>query len=697
VISVNALLRVLAAAGAAALFALLFGGAPGKWEDPYRNLLLTHRKPVPVARELLLLPMGDPAQGVGSAAPGRADLIWTLAELRAERVLLPPSWASGNAADADPSPSTDGIASRLDREFDRIDENIATLFEAIRIGAIDPTEADRFVNELRRLVSESKSRIRDGVEDGTDPQESSLEGLISVFGKDRIGTEPSDLGVSLPRYPSATARPIPPGGGDGVAGLRQLDTASIGEYISLRDRLAEELAVLEGEGYFDEVDPADRPSALRTRLRALREDVSARPSLSRVEAWREAADGYHHSVGILLDPEAEARLTARFVALEGATEGIAEETAAQIRGMRRDLEAAFTSLRADHAAVVAAREELSDAVAGSFVVIQEDGIGDDERAIAVNGALVGEHLRVPFGRSRVALLAAIGLLLGVLLSPFSFRTAFALSPAGLLVGAIIFPALFLAGDVWVDPASALGTVIAATGGTLAVAGLLAARTERVLAGRGVYRLPPRRAGRVARRGHLPKPETGRRLAAALVVAPEGRDGSRAVDLASFHRGVARRIRQLGGVVLGEDGLTVIAAVPAPVPARVSGRAGGASRPESADTRLAAHACAVVKELIAKPLPGGVAIRCGAEVGELLFYLSPIGGYRASGRALRYARRFCDLARKHRYPALFGENIVAACGPGGDARRFQEAGRLTLPNAEGGYPFYRLTETDLPSR
>jgi hypothetical protein len=694
VISVNALLRALAAAGAAALFALLFGGAPGKWEDPYRNLLLTHRKPVPVARELLLLPMGDPAQGVGSAAPGRADLIWTLAELRAERVLLPPSWASGNAADADPSPSTDGIASRLDREFDRIDENIATLFEAIRLGAIDPTEADRFVNELRRLVSESRSRIREGVEDGTDPRESSPAGLISVFGKDRIGTEPSDLGVSLPRYPSATARPIPPGGADGRAGFRQLTAASIGEYISLVDRLAEDLAVLEGEGYFDEVDPADRPSALRTRLRALRGEVSARPSLSRLEAWREATDDYHQSVGILLDPEAEARLTARFAALEGATEGIAEETAAQIRGMRRDLEAAFTSLRADHAAVVAAREELSDAVAGSFVVIQ-DGIGDDERALAVNGALVGEHLRVPIGRARVALLAAIGLLVGLLLSPFSFRTAVALSPVGLLVGAIIFPGLFLAGDVWVDPASALGSVIAATGATLAVAGLLAARTERVLAGRGVYRLPPRGVGRVTRRGHLSKPETGRRLAVALVVAPEGRDGSRAVDLASFHRGVARRIRQLGGIVLGEDGLTVIAAVPAPVPA--SGRAGGAYRPESADTRLAAHACAVVKELIAKPLPGGVVIRCGAEVGELLFYLSPIGGYRASGRALRYARRFCDLARKHRYPALFGENIVAACGPGGDARRFQEAGQLALPNAEGGYPFYRLTETDLPSR
>jgi hypothetical protein len=692
VISLNAIFRVLAATGGAALFALLVGGAPSGWDDPYLDVLLGFRKPVPVAEELLLMPISDASQRESPADPGPVDIIWTLAEVGAERVLLPRSWNSETVVGSrSSSSSAAGLSARLDREFDRIDENIATLFEAIRIGAIDPTEAERFVSELRRLVAESKTRIYDDPGDGAATQESSLDDLIATFGGDRVGMNLSDLGVSLPRYPSVTAEPIPPGGRDDSAGFRRLTAASIGRYISLSHRLAENLAARENEGYFDELAPADRPRAILARVRELRGGVSAHPSLARVKAWRAAVDGYNEAVGALIAGEAQALLTARFEALEGATEGLEEETAAQIREMRQEFDEAFTSLRADYVAVVAARRELSAAVAGSFVVLQDD-IGDDDRVAAVNSALVGEHLRAPFGWTRTALLAAIGLLVGLLLSPFSFRTAIALSPAGLLVGAMAFPVLFLVGDVWVEPGSAVGALFAATGATLLVAGLFAGRVERVLAGRGAYRLPPHALRRVTRRGYLPMTETGRRPAVAVVVAREAKDRSRAVDLPSFQRAVSQRIRQVGGVILGEDGFTVVSAFPAPAYDRA--RSGTALDP--ADTRLASYACSVVKELVAKPLPGGVAIRCGVELGDLLFYLSPIGGYRASGRALRYAHRFCDLARTYRHPALFGESVVAACGPGGDAPRFQEAGQLVLATGGGRFPFYRLTETDPPS-
>ncbi|MFO7780307.1 MAG: hypothetical protein R6W94_01625, partial [Spirochaetia bacterium] len=283
-------------------------------------------------------------------------------------------------------------------------------------------------------------------------------------------------------------------------------------------------------------------------------------------------------------------------------------------------------------------------------------------------ALAGEHLLAPVAWKRTLLLTAAGLIVGIVLAPFRFVVAAALSPAALLLVAALFPALFLAADIWVDPLSVAAVLLGAIFAATAAAGLSQWSVERTISGK----------------------QTGRRRTAVVVVAPE--NGRKAGALAAFHRATSRRIRQLGGVVVGEDGSTVFAVFDAPQAERATG---GESQ-QADDARLARGASAAAKELVSATLPAGITIRCGVEVGELQFYVSPIGGYRATGRPITYARRLCDLTHKLRCRALFGDSVVSAIRDEGDGRRFQEKGKLVVRGARDRYTFFSFTEIDPPS-
>jgi hypothetical protein len=301
-------------------FALSFlaNSSTNSWEAACLDALLQVREPTPVAREILLVDGGGTIGAEARREPAPAELIWTLAELRVERVLLPPSWPAVDGADTGASASARKRASLLEQEFALIDENIRALFEAIRIGSIDPNDADRFVEELRRIVADSKSRIQKGLVRGAGGSSVSVEELIEAFGSDRLGRELSELGVSLPSYPSAVAIPIPPGGDDGEPEFRRLPQAAINRYISLANRLALRLSAMEEAGYFDEIDPRNRPSIMRDHLRALREELFEQPTEARAAAWREAAEDYFEAIAGLIDGETEARLMERFEAIEEA-------------------------------------------------------------------------------------------------------------------------------------------------------------------------------------------------------------------------------------------------------------------------------------------------------------------------------------------------------------------------------------------
>lgn len=709
-------LRILSATAISFILALLPGDTIPSPKGAYFDSLMEVREPIPVARELLIVEPAASSRSANGEDTSPAEAVWAVAELGAERVLLPPSWLERDGSGLSTSERVSRLTTRLEEEFDLIDENVAELFEAIRIGSIEPEEADRFVAELRRLIANSRYRIQEELRSSSDASIASVAEMIEVFGNGRLGTELSELELSLPDYPSAMPIPVAPEDDRGDLALRRLPYSSLSRYLSLARQLSTQLSGLEEAGVFDQTDPQKRPSIMADHVRTVRKELYAAPSESRAEAWRDAVKEYFETIAELIDEETEARLLDRLGILE--EENPTDESAANIREMREELENTFANLRSEYATVVALRGELAETIEGSLVIFgdgetrryasarhtawpfQIEPTEAEGRAVMANSVLVEEYLLAPDGWHRISLLTAAGLLIAVILSLVSPARAVALSPAVLILVAGIFPGLFLMADVWIDP-TAIATVLA--GAT--VASLLAALisqwcVERAVTGRAAYRLPPRLLRQSFHRGTLPESAGRRRRSIVVVVAPENepdeatfsvhREGS--IALASFHKEISRRIRKLGGVVLGEEGTTVLSVFAAPGTTGETGESQG----DVPNVRLARDACEAAKALLSASLPGGVAVRCGVDVGGLTFYTSPIGGYRAAGPAITYARRLCGLAHKHRRAALFGAGVAAACGAEQESARFREEGKLVLPGGKERYAFFSLTEIDPPS-
>jgi hypothetical protein len=420
---------------------------------------------------------------------------------------------------------------------------------------------------------------------------------------------------------------------------------------------------------------------MRDYVDAVQAEFLEEPTELRGEAWRDAMSEYLETVAQLISVDAEARLIDRLTTLAGDAE-LDPESEAHLQEVRAELSSTFGALREERAALVALRAELADALTGSVVILEDEIDGGDRRAVAVNSALVDAYAYAPIGRDRILLLVAAGLLAGLILAPFRFSAVVILAPLVILVVVALFPVLFLLRDIRVEPVSAVTVVVGAVAAAIIAAGVWQGWVERSLTGRGAVRLPRRVLRRALRRGALPVSELGRRRAAVIVVTLDERAGRGPKAVRFAQREIARRVRRLGGIILGEEGTTVVTAFTA--------------SPGSDDAVLAHGACTAAERLAAATLPGGYRLRCGVEIGKVLFYLSPIGGYRATGRAIVYARRFCDLTGKHRRRIVIGETAVAACRDQRDSAAFEEVGKLIV-SAEGGqYRYFGLRETGPPS-
>jgi hypothetical protein len=707
VIDVRLILRILAVTAVA--FAVSFLSALGSipLAEDYFAAVTALRDPIPVARELLLVQYTRGSQSRTGSALEPADLLWTLAEFRAERVLVSPSVEPRNGPSDRSSDLDSEFQYRLDQEFTRIDDNIVALFEAIRIGSIEPREADRFIQQLRELVANSKSRVEDGVQQSADGG-ASWEDLIGAFGGDRVATDLASLGVALPRYDWADTLPVPPREADGTLGFRRVSSSSIRRYISVEDRLSARLDSLEEAGYLDETAARYRPSVLRDHARSLRRELYEEPTERRVMAWREARQQYFEAVAEVIDTDSENRLIERLGTL-GETPDLEEESAAELRDIQEDLAGEFGALRSDYATLSALRDQLSEALGGSFVILDSgepavdrvslgspdavwlDGLTEGEYQAAIaNSSLVGEHLRSPDRWYRILLLTGAGFVVGLMLAPFRAGVSVALSPVIVLPAVTLFPVLFLVADIWIDPISAVMVLVGAVVASAAGAFISQSGVEQTVTGRAALRIPLRVFRRTIRGGSLPADVRGRRRAVVVAIAPETRGEANDLDL--FHRRVSVTVRRLGGMIVGEEGPTVFAVFET----SPGDHAVTDGSPHAGDVGPTDIISATVKKLTTAPENRGTPVRCGVEVGELLFYVSPIGGFRATGRAMTYARHLGHLARKHSCHALFGAGVVSACRDDVETLRFQERGRLSAQAGGEPYAFYSLREIDPPS-
>ena len=135
---------------------------PGGW---IYDTLLRLKPAVAAAREILLIDVDEQATADAGPWPWSRDVLAdglvVLKEMNASYAVLDLPLGRKSAPGLDPSALRQGLPAALDREFAQMEENIQSLFEAIRRGSVRPQDSTRYVSDLIGLVALAKARLRE--------------------------------------------------------------------------------------------------------------------------------------------------------------------------------------------------------------------------------------------------------------------------------------------------------------------------------------------------------------------------------------------------------------------------------------------------------------------------------------------------------------------------------------------------------
>ena len=169
-------------AGLLALLGALGGLAP--IQQSLYDALLRLRRPAAVQPGILLLDLDDQAVGMAGALPWArsvlADGLVTLREAGARSVLLEVPLGQPSAPGVDPAALRQELPDALSREFSQIEENVQSLFDAIRRGSVQPRDAARYVTDLVGLVSMARVRLSNAAT-GIERDDDALLGQAAGF------------------------------------------------------------------------------------------------------------------------------------------------------------------------------------------------------------------------------------------------------------------------------------------------------------------------------------------------------------------------------------------------------------------------------------------------------------------------------------------------------------------------------------
>jgi class 3 adenylate cyclase/CHASE2 domain-containing sensor protein len=131
----------------------------------------------PAAKNILLVDMDSQA---GSLPGLLSDGLVLFKEMDARYAVLDLPLAQKSPPALDPSALRQTLPNALDREFSQMQENIQSLFDAIRRGSVRPREAARYVSDLVGLVGKAKERLF-GAAMGIERDDDALLGQAAVF------------------------------------------------------------------------------------------------------------------------------------------------------------------------------------------------------------------------------------------------------------------------------------------------------------------------------------------------------------------------------------------------------------------------------------------------------------------------------------------------------------------------------------
>ena len=655
-------IRILSATAVAFAVCMLWpNSTPNDLQRPIFGPVVTLGPPVSMENDILLVESTETFGPVTAGAVRWAEILLALIELNAEKTIeVSPSTklalTNGGAEDR-----LRDIEARFDEEFALVENNITTLFEAIRLGSVRAVEAGEYIEALRKLVKDSRKRLLDDVS-GDDAGPAMLAQVRAAFDNGTYGNRHTSVGFTVPRYNDAIAMILPPAPVDGALPFRRLDAAELDRYVQRKNDLYALLVDMQRAGYFALIEPESYPTFVWDHARSNRTNVLEEPGKLTRHIWRDAIDNAIAATEEYLFGDAQERLLAGYDSLVSEHDLEKLETR-QIDESKRAVGESFASTQEIFKAYNSLRTELMRAIDDAIVIV---GSGPDpdraieeiwrapsrseEVAVIVNGVRTDTLVVAPTGWRRALRILAVIITIAIAI-------AFMRPVISLITGAALFVivvvasvSLFVFFGIWFDPLLLVATTAACIVTSTLVASLYRRRIIIDLTGRIKSRFPARMLKRIMSRGALPTEKVTTARAVVLAVQYIGEaagtpiigNDEQSVTLRQFQATTARAIRRNGGVILSADGFLIVAGFDVPLDRhRKRKRANNLEMTISDRTT-----CSNILEYLEVAKQTEDSTYYGLDVGECRFVTSSITGYGATGNSIVYAKRLSGLVKKY---------------------------------------------------
>ncbi|MDR2434166.1 MAG: hypothetical protein LBD47_06335 [Treponema sp.] len=746
----QSLLILLAALCTAALAAVLLNYfLAGPRLGPVYDFLRDRRDDPPVSREIALIDTGELVE-----AGDVFTVLMALNELGASGLIVEVpalGYYSGRTA------SDEEIRRRFNDEYELLGRNIRNLFEAIRVGSVPPSESASYVENLVELAERGRDRLSAALIRQDEAVSLQVAQAAAAFGamleaKDlRSGT-----GEALPWY--ARPRPDGDGklrriapllsgepaiehivyrslksrreesfveqteGGPALVnrqsggaetrifldrngniliekphavkqGFRRLALERFREYEAADRVMGRLLQDAEALGIYSQTIPERIPLFLRDYAASLREALLEAPDAEKQAAWLAARAEYLAGLDEFLYGPAEMTLVGGYEEII-ATEQLAEEGLAKLRGLRDELIRCFAAMREQHRLLIESRSLLAETLASSLCIMGAPSGGEsglvETSALLANALLTGSHI-IPT-RSRYAIFWSLAAVFVMLFCVHALRPAAALLAglAAALLCAAGFAWSFIISAYWIDPFISTGSCAA---GTLVI---FIARLVIIRRGTRHFRYTYGPAVNKAclkelvRAGRPLLSEINTVAAAVLAVknpglySHEDKDPSAQAQrsAAEFRNAAAGAFKQAGAALLAFEGDTVLACFGSP-PERICLQRSKTRSGQHPALKAAETAAALLGPETSGKRTGApfAAWRFGIDFGECTFSWSEETGYTANGRPLVRARFLSAMAARRGIPALISDAVH---------KELKSPARKIRTMVSGGMDMYELS-------
>jgi hypothetical protein len=679
---------------------------------PLYDTLLGFRSPPPVSAEILLIETNELIEPADIFS-----VLMTVSEMGASDLLVEvPLLGTGSVV------AETGVefSYRINNEFDLLQRNIRSLFDAIRLGSLSPADAPSYVESVVDLAQQGRDRLNSAIIRQDESGAVLASQAAQVFGHAIMA---EDLRPVPAEDISWYSRPRP----DRDGRLRRIapitEEAEHIVYRALKRRWEESILesgekglVLinilkkqnnEEEGVEVRFPLDDDGNILiehpglgdfrRLSLNSFRDYDQAGRVLARLLKDAESLGVYAETrpermPHILFDyaeslkddllkaptqAKRESWIQARedyFASLEQflngpsesalvngyeeliVTERLGDEGVARLRGMRDELIRSFAAMRAAYRELAGLRSVLALALDSSFCIMGPQATVTESSALLANALLTGRSIAP--GQEKYILLLPSAVSFAVLACIHALGPVLLLlGLAASLLGGAAFSAAFIFGGCWIDP---LIPAAACLAGTLFLAvSRFCIGYGRMLRFRLAYSssVNSKMLKRLIKTGRPLLSETSCVPAVIIAAKNPGMTGREDRESPIESAKAAAKFRQDFSTLFRQRGALVLG-----FENDIALACFGSPPQRVCEKELLhpmAKAVPCVREILESPLSAEWYF--GMEAGECAFFWSGKAGHTASGHAAARARILASLALRYKVRALIGESAREASG------------------------------------